>query len=278
MDGGKIEAQREPFFFGVPLIAQSCAADWGRIGDLLELTLRSVLAQSHPDFTLLLAGHDAPDCWERLTNGDGRFRFLRAGWDPQAPTLANDDGGAKKSMILDEVRRAGGGLLMFLDADDLVDRRTVEVARATMRRDHVGAVVDSGIMLDFRTLCAMPLPRPGVYDGPFVELCGSSTVARIEPASPDPVRRDPHGVLGSHHVWPRAAAQAGIPLARLPVRGAYVVNTAQNHSETHGPFAGWRRDLNAAVAREGAPIDERTAARFGLDLALLAAKARGGPE
>ncbi|HET7410923.1 MAG TPA: hypothetical protein VFJ13_12065 [Paracoccaceae bacterium] len=272
MDGGERRHGREPFFFGVPLIARSRAADWGRVGDLLELTLRSTLAQTDGAFTLLLAGHDVPEGWDRLVRGDRRFRFLRAGWDPAAPTRANDDGGAKKSMIVRAVRRAGGGLLMYLDADDLVDRRTVEVARAGIRREHVGGIAERGIMLDFRTLRAGALPMPGVYDGAFVELCGSSTVARIDPASPDPARRDPHAALGSHHLWPRAAAEAGLALARLPLMGAYVVNTDQNHSETHGPFAAWRRRLNAALAREGAPLDRVTAARFGVTLDLLAAK------
>lgn len=267
---------REPFFFGVPLIARAQAPDWGRVDDLLELTLRSVLAQTDRDFSLVLCGHDRPECWGRLTRGDARFRFLPANWNPQPVTSANDDGGAKKWMIADTVRRAGGGLLMYLDADDLLDRRTVASARATMQDGPSAAILERGMMLDFRTLRAVALPRPGVYDGPFVSLCGSSTVARVEPDSPEPLRRDPHAALGSHHLWPETAARAGIPLAKLPVWGAYVVNTRLNHSETHGPFADWRRGLAAAIAREGEPLDEAIAARFGLDLDTIASKSRAG--
>ena len=271
--------RKERFTFGIPLIARSCAPDWRRVGDLLELTLRSVLAQSDGDFTLLLAGHDAPESWTDLTRGDPRFRFLRADWNPERPTTRNDDGGCKKWMIKEHVREAGGGLLMYLDADDLIDRHLVETARARMRPDDVGAVVNGGIMLDFKSLRAVRLPHPRVYDGHFLELCGSSTIGRVEPASPDPVRRDPHEALGSHHAWPEAAAASGVALARLPVQGAYLVNTAQNHSELHGPFAEWRRELNDAVAREGTPLDRQTAACFGIDLDLLAAKSGApGPE
>ena len=267
-------ARRESFFFGIPLIARSCAADWRRVGDLLELVLRSVLAQTDGGFTLFLAGHDAPESWIELTRGDPRFRFLKADWDPERPTSRNDDGGCKKWMIKERVHAAGGGLLMYLDADDLVDRRLVEVARARMRPEHVGAVVDGGIILDFSSLRAVRLPHREVYDGAFLELCGSSTIGRVEPASADPVRRDPHEALGSHHRWPEAAAETGVALARLPLRGAYLVNTAENHSELHGPFAEWRQALNAAVAREGTPMDRQTAAAFGIDLDLLAAKSR----
>lgn len=267
-----VRPRRERFVFGVPLISRAGAADWGRVGQLLGLTLRSVLAQTDADFRLLLAGHDVPESWTRLTSGDARFRFLRADWPPQAPSAANDDSGAKKWMIGEHVRRSGGGLLMYLDADDLVDRRLVAAARAetnpAMRPRHIGAVVAHGLVIDHRTLRAVSLPHPRVYDGPFVELCGSSTIARIEPDSPDPARRDPHAALGSHHRWPSAAAEAGLPLASLLVTGGYLVNTAQNHSELHGPFADWRRRLNAAVAREGRPLDRAAAAVFGLDPAF----------
>ncbi len=263
-------AARERFVFGVPLVARAAAADWARIDRLLGLTLRSVLAQSDADFELALAGHDAPASWAGLVGGDPRFRFLQARWDPAAPTRRNDDAGCKKWMIGEHVRRTGGGLLMFLDADDLIDRHTVAAARREIGPEHVGGYVGDGILLDCATLRFLRLPDARVYDGPFLELCGSSTVGRIEPDSADPVRRDPHGALGSHHAWPRSAAEIGARLARLPVSGAYLVNTGENHSELHGPHAAWRRRLNLAGRRAGAPLDRPTAAGLGIELDLLA--------
>ncbi len=263
--------RRERFVFGVPLISRAAAADWRRVDLLLGLTLRSVLAQTDADFELLLAGHDLPECWTRLVGRDDRFRFMRADWDPSEPTLRNDDGGCKKWMIAERVRRTGGGLLMFLDADDLVDRRTVAAARREIGREHLGGYIGHGILLDCASLRFIRLPDARVYDGPFLELCGSSTVGRIEPGSPDPVRRDPHGALGSHHLWPATAARIGAKLARLPVSGAYLVNTGENHSELHGPHSAWRRRLNTASRRAGTPLDRTTVARFGVELDLLAA-------
>ena len=255
---------RERFVFGVPLIAWAAATDWARVGALLELTLRSVLAQTDGEFELILAGHDRPDCWDRLTRGDPRFRFLQADWSPASPTARNDDAGMKKWRIKEQVQDSGGGLLMYLDADDLMDRRLVEMARAEIRPEHIGGVVGGGVIVDFATWRAAPLPDPAVYDGAFHELCGSSTIGRVEPESADPVRRDPHEALGSHHVWPERAAEIGVRLALLPVWGAYLVNTSQNHSETHGPHAEWRSRLNASVARQGQALGPELAARFGL--------------
>jgi hypothetical protein len=250
--------------FGIPLIARSVARDWDRVEALLELTLRSVLSQRDRAFEVLLAGHDEPRCWVRLTGGDPRFRFVEADWDPPSPTARNDDAGMKKWRIKEEVQESGGGLLMYLDADDLLDRRLVEAARAAIRPEHLGGVIGRGVAIDFVTWRAAELPNPRVYDGGFHELCGSSTIGRLDPASADPVRRDPHEALGSHHRWPERAAEIGVLLADLPVWGGYLVNTSENHSELHGPYAEWRRALNAAVEREGRPLDPELAIRLGL--------------
>jgi hypothetical protein len=74
------------------------------------------------------------------------------------------------------------------------------------------------------------------------------------------------------------AAHHGGALASLPVSGNYLINTSENHSELHGPHAGWRRILTASVNREGAPLDGGLAARFGLELERVrAASGRAVP-
>lgn len=265
----------ERFVFGIPLIARARAGSWARVDALLGLTLRSVKAQTDARFEVLLAGHDLPPCWEALAGADPRFRFLQARHAAEMPSGANDDAGIKKWMIKEAVIQSGGGLLMYLDADDLVDRRTVEASRAGIGSSAAGAVIGRGVIVDFATLRAVALPDPRVYDGPFHELCGSSTIARIEPGSPDPVRRDPYEALGSHHVWPQRAAEHGLDLAWLEISGAYLVNTSQNHSETYGPHAEWRRRLNEAIARTGRPFGCEDERRFGLAAGDLARAARG---
>ena len=253
----------ERFFFGIPLIARDACDDWTLVDRLLALTLRSVLAQTDGDFRVVLAGHDRPPCWAALA--DGRFTFLEADWPVTAPTLANDDGGAKKWRIDAHVRGAGGGLLMYLDADDWVDRDLVRVARERIGPDEVGGLVGSGYALDWRSGRAAAVPLGHGFDNPFHELCGSSTVARIEPASDDPIRRDPHEALGWHAGWDRVAAELGVPLASLPVAGVYVVGTDRSHSERQGPHATWRRGFAAAVRATGTPLAAERWRQFGLE-------------
>lgn len=254
-------AKPVPFHFGIALVPRAAAGSWGLIETLLDLTLRSVLAQTDRDFRVVIMGHDRP---RTVMDDDPRLSFVPADWPPGDTGPHNDDSGRKKHAINDLVMARGGGLLMLLDADDWVDRDTVAAARAAVGPDHVGGLIARGVILDFRSQVAAPLPHADVFAEPFHRLCGSSTVALLRPDETDPVRRDPFAVLRSHHRWVEVAAERGAVLADLPVEAAYLVNTSENHSEVHGPHGDWRRALTAAVNRAGRPLDDGLAARFGL--------------
>ena len=167
------------------------------------------------------------------------------------------------------VLERGEGLLMILDADNWVDVRLVEAARATIGPDQIGGLIKTGVVTDFQTLRAAPLPHPHVSNLEFHRFCGSSGVVRLRPEASDPLQHNPFEVLRSHHHWIEVAAEHGAALAHLPVLGSYMINTTENHSEVHGPYAEWRRTFTARANRAGKDIDYALAARFGLDLAKL---------
>lgn len=263
-----LSGRPEPFTFAVALTPRMNAGNWALIEALLGLTLASALAQTDPEFRVLIAGHERP----RLP-ADPRLEFLAVPWSPEPPGPYNDDSGRKKHWLADRVLERGGGLFMVLDADDWVDRRLVEAARAVLRPDEVGGLIGAGLVADLRTLRAAPLPDPDVSDLAFHRFCGSSGLVRLRPDAADPLRRNPFEVLRSHHRWVEAAAEHGAALAALPVSGVYVINTSENHSEVHGPYAGWRRSFTARVNRAGRALDEATLARYGLDRARVRAVA-----
>ncbi len=269
-DGRRMSSiSKEPFFFGIPLIAQAAASDWSLVNHLFGLMLCSLLAQGDREFRVVLAGHEVPPAWRKAAAGDGRFLFLQANWAPEPPTTANDDGGRKKWLITNHVRQHGGGLLMFVDADDWVDRDLVRMARECMGPDVVAALIGHGYAFDLPSGRAAAFPINEAFEGAFHELCGSSTIARIRPNSPDPVLVDPHGVLGWHGGWDRVAEELGIPLVRLNLLGTYVVGTEQSHSECAGPHATWKRGFAQAVRRSGRALDFSELQRFGLTPSLL---------
>ena len=216
-----------------------------------------------------MAVHDRP----RIAVPDGRVEIVEVDWPVEPPGPHNDDSGRKKHRLSDMVRDRGGGYLMVLDADDWVDRDLVAAARATIGEAEVGALVETGLALDFATLRAAPLPHPALEGLPFHRFCGSCGVVLVRPDAGTEIRRDPFAVLRSHHRWVEVAEEHGAALARLPVSGAYLVNTGENHSDVYGPYADWRRGFIARVNAVGAPLDAAGAARFGQDLAVLRAAA-----
>jgi len=248
----------EPFTFGIPLIPRAAARDWATVERLFAATLTSILSQTDARFDVVLAGHDAPALWQDLSRTDERLCFLQAPWPVEPPSAANDDGGAKKWLIKEHVLEQGGGLLMFVDGDDLVDRRTVELSRALIHRGAIGGLVSHGVAIDANSGKALALPDADAFPEPFHRLCGSTTVARLSPGQPDP-----YEVLGSHHSWEERAKAEGLALVPLPTSGGYIVNTGENHSETQGPFAAWRRQFSRVVAERGQPLSAALREQFG---------------
>ena len=254
-----------PFTFAVALTPRANARHWPLVEALLDLTLASVRAQTDPAWRALIAVHERP----RLAVPDPRVEFVEVGWPVEPPGPYNDDSGRKKHLLSDTVRDRGGGYLMVLDADDWVDRSLVAAARAAIGDAHVGGLIEDGLAVDFSTLRAAPLPHPALEGLPFHRFCGSCGVVLIRPDGASEIRRDPFAVLRSHHRWVEVAAEHGEGLARLPASGAYLVNTGENHSDVHGPYADWRRGFIARVNAVGRDMDEAMAARFGQEVGAL---------
>lgn len=256
------------FTFAIALTPRANATDWELTQDLLALTLASLAAQTAPDFRVLIAGHERP----RLP-ADPRIEFLAAPWPVQPTGPHNDDSGRKKHWLAERVLERGGGLLMVADADDWVDRRTVELARRELAGGEHGGVATRGHAVDLATLRASPLPAPGVF-GEFHRVCGTSTIAVLRPQAPTAAERDPFCVLRSHHAWLERAPELGLRLRELSTGAAYVIGTSQNHSERLGPHADWFRGFRAAVNTCGAPLEAGALASYGLDLDAVRAVSR----
>ncbi|MFW6076499.1 MAG: glycosyltransferase family A protein [Hyphomicrobiales bacterium] len=251
----------EPFTFGIALVSRQSAGDWDRVQELLDLTLASLQSQTEQDYKVVIAGHERP----RLPK-DPRISFLAADWPAEAPDARNADSGRKHHAISEHVLHSGGGLLMFVDADDWVDVCTVEVARRMIPRNCAGGLVEQGLVVDLASLQCAAVPHPRIFPGDYHRICGSGGTIRLDAGARDDVRRNPYLTLRPHNCWVEHADAAGLGLAKLPTLGSYVINHAENHSEIHGPHAQWRAEMTQAVNHEGGMLCEGLAARFGLTL------------
>jgi len=235
------------------------------VESLIQLTWTSLRAQTDPKFRVIVAGHERP-C---TLPDDPRVSFIAVDWPAEPPGPFNSDGGRKKDFLSDLVLGEGGGLFMALDADDWVDVRLVETARRCIAPNAAGGVIGTGFAVDFQHLRWSKLPFPEMPDVKFHHVCGSSTVARLHPSLADPLRQNAFRLLRSHHEWMETAAEHGADLVHLPLVGAYVVNTSENHSELHGAHVAWRKEFVDCLDRHGTTLGQDFLSRFGLGLGLV---------
>lgn len=242
-------------------MARTTARDWSRVQRLLALTIQSARSAADAGTRVLVVGH------ERFELG---VESVVVDWP--APTRSDFDGqmqdaGRKQRAIQQRVLDGGGGLLMLLDADDWLERGFVAAARAAVRPERLGGVVERGTLLNLRARRAANLPDPRIFGGPFHQVCGSSGVFRLRPEAADPFRRSPLAHLPVHSRWVDDARARGLELAVIEAETAYLVNTGENNSETVGPHAGWKAGVVREVERLGREVDEAEARRWGLTLA-----------
>lgn len=115
--------------FIISMRARALARDWGYHTWLLQNTLNSILAQTNPEFNVVVACHDLPEI-PQIKNA--AVHMLRVDFPP--PRRDNDD------MCVDKVLKISRGVewamangsnyVMYVDADDLVSRRLSEFVAA----------------------------------------------------------------------------------------------------------------------------------------------------
>src|SRR5688572_2871997 len=129
-----------PFFFSIPLAPKRDERSWRRISSLLADTLASLQQQTDGDWQAVIAGNEKPDIAEF---DDPRVMFISV--ETRMPGAYSEkiaDQNTKRAAAFEHIRRAGGGYVMMLDADDLVHRELV----AFVRKDGnpFGYVFDQG--------------------------------------------------------------------------------------------------------------------------------------
>ncbi|MAY36268.1 MAG: hypothetical protein CMN84_09240 [Spongiibacteraceae bacterium] len=223
--------QCEKFFFGIPLISKSASKDWERIQYLFENTLRSILAQTDPNFKVLVAGHEMPEVVEMQ---DPRVEFLAC--DSPPPKTSQEmmaDKGSKAFAIARRLKEAGGGYLMYVDADDLVSNRIVDWVHSNPSH---GYLADKGYCLDIESGKAYTVED--LVGKPFHQICGTCSIIYFDevdlPDGPSPEESSPCYFMqfGGHTTLEKVSSRAGRPLIALPfVASVYVLNHGLNYSE-----------------------------------------------
>lgn len=218
--------------FCAPLMGRHIAEDWGVVSAGVAHMTASLIAQTNPNWTLLLTSQDRPD----TLPDDPRIQFLPF----DAPVTGMDKLIKVKYLVnaLGPSMEGRDGYLHALDADDILHPDLV----AHICRDNNGQGYwhKYGGMLDAETgRIARCGPRSLRYptSRPFLSQCGSSAAVYVDYR--DPARRaDELATLfytSGHRNFLRVSRALGLHLAPLPFAAAlYVMNTGENMRQKRG--------------------------------------------
>jgi hypothetical protein len=214
--------------FIIPVKRRATSTSWVELSRLFDLTLRSVCAQTSPEFRVLVVCNERPDTTFEHPNVD----YLEV--DFPSP---GDEYGHKTE---DRARRVVAGLLatrdlgathmMSVDADDRVSRRIAEHVAA--HPDRNGWFVDAGY--EYVDGADRITFRPSGFN----TMCGTCNILRTSHLTlPD--RLEPYEQMsgydrflsGHPHAVPDLAA-AGTPIEPLPFPGAVYVRDRVGESIT----------------------------------------------
>ena len=244
------------------------ANDYRQVEALLEMSLRSVCAQTDPDFAVVVVCNVRPD----LQFHDPRVIFHVVDFPPGSPqpgTITHEpivkrDKGTKKLSGLLLARRFDPDYIFFFDADDLVSRRVVEFANA--RVGQPGWYVDGGYVISLAT-------RRIQRKHGLVRYCGTSLMPNAralyaggdldsrldETASQDELLSEVsptfvEDIVGDHVHMVRYFAEHGLRMRPLPFRAAaWVQETGENV-------------VAARTTDSGIPVNRRFREEFGFDV------------
>jgi hypothetical protein len=201
--------------FGIPLKPRRAARSWPRVVADLNRTLASIWAQTDPRFRVVVACTDRPP----VAHADPRLHFLRVSDEGLS---GESDKQRRLRAIGAWLRERGGGALMPVDADDLVNRKVVRFVNAHPEVEFF--VTRVGLDLDARNGRIRPLPR-------FWKLCGTSAAIRFAPEDlPEHVDAGGDGLLEHcHNQWRILAEARGMRIRSFPfLASVYCVFNGEN--------------------------------------------------
>ncbi|MCC7174753.1 MAG: hypothetical protein IT159_06115 [Bryobacterales bacterium] len=209
--------------FVVPLKSAAASNSWDRVTRLVRRTLRSVCAQTCPDFRAVVACHDIPD----IGFEDERVEYLRVDFPPPGPDLGERirDCASKTLTGLHRALALRPAHVMLLDADDCVSNRLA--AHAARHPDANGWYINRGYFW------REGLESVHVERRRFHQWCGSSHIYRRDLLELPPLpARD---WFYRHSQAVRHMRERGTPLSPLPFPGAvYLISHGDNMNDYAG--------------------------------------------
>lgn len=214
--------------FAIPLVGKHQVSDWSVIEDTLARALRALIAQSDPNWRVVICSQDVPDAVAL----DPRITAIRF-----TQKVEGHDKTAKLAQLaqhcLKEMPQAG--FFMPMDGDDLLHRDFLRDLHSTQDS---GLLVSSGYILDAGAhALGYTAARSwgALQQKPFWKFCGSCMALPTGTAPAEEADFFAALAQHEHRLYPHLAHMAGIRLRRTTEpRALYIINHGENFETRRG--------------------------------------------
>lgn len=232
--------------FLIPLISRKRSQNWERVEMNLTMTLKSLIAQTNPNWEAWICGQDAPEA----ISLDSRIMFYK--FARETPSDQISDKGQKTNLLrqyLFDGPRVDG-YVFYLDADDILHPSLVD--HFLSNANECGYIMRSGYIMDSSTGELGELGRKTFFKWrrrPFFLHCGSCSAIRVDRR----FGRNFQTVLenrGKHTQQLERLAFFGLELADVPFpSGIYMINHGENLRLRRGKLDSKLRYLRKNILR-----------------------------
>ncbi|SNR43813.1 hypothetical protein [Puniceibacterium sediminis] len=220
--------QAENVTFLIPLVSPQHVGDWDAVTTRLNLTLRSLMDQSDPNWRAVICCQTKPPLPD-----DARITHL-----PFADPTPGNDKWRKLAALCNHLTAMylAPGYVMSFDADDLL--RQGVVAEMLKRQARGGYLVRSGYVRDASTGAIALADAPSLsapLRKPFWKLCGSCVALFHDSTVPQSAAFLREMTQHEHRMFPYLARLAHQPLAPLSKPSVlYELNHGENFGARRG--------------------------------------------
>lgn len=245
--------------FLIPLVGPHHVGDWDAVCQRLTATLNSFIAQTDPNWRVLICGQSSPNLPD-----DPRITFV-----PFTTPVEGNDKWLKLRQLAETLPTLGiaQGYAMSFDADDLAHPTLVQEMHD--RRAAGGYLMTQGYVFDVgnnHIALAAPASPAQPLRKPFWKLCGSCAALAFDfTAEPQAeTARIAESTQHEHRMFPYLAKLAGRPLT--PLNGPKALYLL-NHGENFGARRG-RISFKQRFAKRFEVTNPETLAQIRQDFAL----------
>ncbi|MFD2305965.1 glycosyltransferase family A protein [Enterococcus termitis] len=230
-------------YFTIPLRSKHASNNWQDVEKLFNNTLSSILNQTDDNYRIIVCCHDVPNLFYGNEFFADKIDFITVEYPP--PENHHEqmvDKFYKKLYLMTKVRNLGGGHVMFVDADDLVNCNLASFVNDNPLIN--GWVLKDGYIYDAKNKKAKKSTN-------FDKVCGTSAILKFEISDlPEFISFDSYAPTKyKNYVFCQPHTKAvevyerkkNLTIDELPFIGAmYIINNGENHSAA-------KRDIKTSI-------------------------------